>query len=124
MLFFDSKPMTTKLSNPAISRVNSLNVQESYLKVNKNSSHDLTAHTIKENRKEGYVETNGNLPNLANHNCPLLSRKDLAPRDPVSVEFAVDQWFRILLVHMQKQRVNALDDLAVPFKAKTGIINI
>lgn len=116
--------MTTKLSNPTISRVNSLTVQESYLKVNKNSSDDLSAHTIKENRKVGYVETNGNLPNLANHNCPLLSRKDIAPREPVSIDFAADQWFRILLVQMQKQSVSLQDDLAVPIESITVKINI
>lgn len=32
-------------------------------------------------------------------------RKPTAPRVQVSVEFAADQWFRILLVHLQKQHI-------------------
>ena len=82
------------------------------------------AESGSEAHKEGCTEATSNLTNRANNNCPLPISKDTHPREPVSVDFAVDQWFRILLVQMQKQSVSLLDDLAVPFEAKTGNINI
>ncbi|HSV94747.1 MAG TPA: hypothetical protein VLH94_02075 [Spirochaetia bacterium] len=107
MLIFDSKPMTTKLSNPAISRVNSLTVQESYLKVNKNSSHDLTAHTIKENHKQGYVEARGILPDLANYNCPLLLPKDTLPHiEQEEVNRLAKVWCELILGKVLEDRRN------------------
>jgi len=42
-----------------------------------------------------------------------FQRKPAAPRGPVSVEFAADQWFRILLVHLQKQHIQT-DPFSVP----------
>lgn len=112
--------MTTKLENNTISRVASLESQDFNKEVNSAVSNSASALE----HKEGYEEKSTNSINKSVMNCPLPSRKNIAPREPVSVSFAVDQWFRILLVQMQKQNVSLLDNLAVPFEAKSVIINI
>lgn len=112
--------MTTNLENNTISRVSSLEVQDSNKKVNEVDSNSTSALV----HKDGYQEKSTNLQNKHNNICPLPFSKDTAPRKPVNVSFAVDQWFRILLVHMQKQDVSLLDNSAVPFEVKSLKINI
>ena len=74
--------------------------------------------------KRGITENSYPNTKLTQLTSPLPFSKDTHPREPVSVEFAVDQWFRILLVQMQKQNVSLLDSLAVPIESVTVKINI
>ena len=113
--------MTTNLENNTISRVNSLEFQDSNKKVNRNGNSNTPA--LMKSKRGISTKTNNSIKQTG-LTSPLPFSKNTTPRDPVSVSFAVDQWFRILLVHMHKQNVSFLDNLAVPFEAKSLKINI
>jgi hypothetical protein len=113
--------MTTNLQIKTYKDPTSLKVKESNLIVNNNSNYSASALI---NHKVRCKDVIGNSLKQSSLTCLLPFSKNTTPREPVSMSFAVDQWFRILLVHMQKQNISLLDNLAVPFEAKTGIINI
>ena len=117
--------MNKFLENKDFSRVAGLEVRDSNRKVNSVDSNSACPHMIDSGKhKVGCQQESINLQNKHNSICPLPLPKDTYPREPVSVDFAVDQWFRILLVHMQKQGVSILEDSSVPFEAKSWKINI
>lgn len=88
--------MTTKLKNNTIPRVISLENQESNEVFNRNADVLVTALIHKERCKE----KSNNSIKQSGLTCPLTNSKDIAPRVKVSINFAAEQWFRILLVHL------------------------
>lgn len=92
--------MTAILENNTISRVTSLDFQDSNLKVNRNANGSVSALI---NHKEGYREEANNSIKGNRIDRRLVQSKDIAPREEVSVDFAASQWFRILLVHINNR---------------------
>ncbi len=106
--------MTTNLENNTISRVTSLDFQDSNLKVNRNVNGSVSA-LVK--HKEGYREKPEETINKAGLNGQLVQSKDTAPHTQVSVEFAAKQLFQILLMDIQyrNSKLNKLEPAPVPF---------
>lgn len=94
--------MITKLENNTISRVVSLEVQDSNLIVNNNSNHSASALI---NRKERYGEKINNSIKEAGKDKNLTKRNNTAPRVAVSIDFAARQLFQILLIDIKRRNV-------------------
>lgn len=120
--------MYTKLENNTISRVVSLESQDFNKEVNSVDSNSLCPHMIEsENHKDGCNQKSTNSINKSVNNWPLLSRKNTAHREEVTVEFAAKQLFQILLVNVKYNHSKSesdLDLLDVPSESNPQIINI
>lgn len=115
--------MTTKLENNTISRVTSLEVQDSNKKVNSVSDVSVSALI---NHKDRYGEKTNKSIKQSGLYCPLPNSNKAIPGE-VSVEFAAKQLFQILLVHVKyihSKSLSDLDLLLVPSESNPLIINI
>lgn len=92
--------MNTNKPNKYFKDSSSLDFQDSNLKVNSNINSSVCP-LIK--HKEGYQEETTNLIERPELSSPLTNSNNRRPRIQVSVEFAVEQWFRILLVNINSR---------------------
>lgn len=116
--------MTTNLENNTISRVTSLEVQDSNKKVNSVSDVSVSALI---NHKDRYGEKTNESIKQSGLYCPLPNSNKAIPHKEVSIDFAAKQLFQILLVHVKyihSKSLSDLDLLPVPSESNPLIINI
>lgn len=75
---------------------------EKYESVSKNETCELARSYPSVSQRE-ISRGNHNPTEKCDQCCRLPKSKDTAPRLQVSVDFAVDQWFQILLIHLNSK---------------------
>jgi len=100
--------MNTKTNNKDLSKSSSLENQESNEVFNGNTDGSITALI---NRKERCGEKINNSIKETGEDRTSTKRKDIAPRAKASIDFAAEQWFRILLVHLNGKNDKYKDNI-------------
>lgn len=107
--------MNTENQNIDFLKTNSLNFQDSNLKVNKNSNSDITAHL---NHKEVFDEKTSNSTKQARLNSQLILPKDNTPPAKVEINQLAKTWCELLLNQMQETQ--SIQMLRSDFEAKSN----